>query len=119
MASGSIRWTAAGVLTAAVLTTSPHVQAAGVLTVAMTAGDIAVTTGTPDQGFEGFRFVGWSLYDALARWDLTSSDKSSDIVPGLATSWAIDPANPKRWIIKLRSGVKFHDGCSFGADDVI
>ena len=104
---------------AASVITPPSARAAGILTVAMTAGDIAVTTGTPDQGFEGFRFVGWSLYDALARWDLSRSDASSDIVPGLATSWAIDPANPKRWIIKLRGGVKFHDGCGFGADDVL
>jgi ABC-type transport system substrate-binding protein len=103
--------------TAAMTAASAH--AAGVLTVAMTAGDIAVTTGTPDQGFEGFRFVGWSLYDALAGWDLSRSDVASDIIPGLATSWNIDPANPKRWIIHLREGVKFHDGCTFSADDVV
>ena len=28
------------------------------------AGDIPDWTGQPDQGFEGYRFVGWSLYDA-------------------------------------------------------
>ena len=28
------------------------------LTVAMTAGDIPITTGIPDQGSEGVRFVG-------------------------------------------------------------
>ena len=55
--------------------------AGGVLTVAMTAGDIAVTTGTPDQGFEGFRFVGWSLYDGLVNWDLSKADAASDIKP--------------------------------------
>lgn len=37
----------------------------GTLIVAMTAGDIPVTTGNPDQGFEGYRFVGYNLYDAL------------------------------------------------------
>ena len=42
-----------------------------VLTVAMTAGDIPATTGNPDQGFEGFRFVGYNLYDGLALWDLS------------------------------------------------
>jgi len=94
-------------------------HAAGVLTVAMTAGDIPVTTGNPDQGAEGFRFVGWNLYDALINWDLSRSDKPSDIKPGLATSWEIDPANPKRWIFHLRDGVKFHDGCGFSADDVV
>ena len=30
-------------------------HAGGTLTVAMTAGDIPVTTGNPDQGFEGYR----------------------------------------------------------------
>ena len=39
--------------------------AGSTLTVGMTAGDIPVTTGNPDQGFEGYRFVGYNLYDAL------------------------------------------------------
>ena len=94
-------------------------QAESVLTVGMTAGDIPVTTGNPDQGFEGFRFVGYNLYDGLALWDLSSRDKASDIKPGLATSWEIDPTNKRRWIFHLREGVKFHDGCAFGADDVV
>ncbi len=94
-------------------------DAAGVLTVAMTAGDLPVTTGNPDQGFEGFRFVGWNLYDALINWDLSSADKASDIKPGLATEWHIDPDNHKRWIFTLRQGVKWHDGCDFTADDVV
>ena len=48
-------------------------SAQGVLTVAMTAGDIPITGGNPDQGFEGFRFVGLNLYDALINWDLSSA----------------------------------------------
>ncbi len=40
-------------------------HAGGTLTVAMTAGDVPVTTGNPDQGFEGYRFVGYNLYDGL------------------------------------------------------
>ena len=108
-------------LTAAMLAAGLTVsaQAESVLTVAMTAGDIPVTTGNPDQGFEGFRFVGYNLYDALALWDLSSFDKASDIKPGLATSWEIDPNNKRRWIFHLRQGVKFHDGCAFSADDVV
>jgi peptide/nickel transport system substrate-binding protein len=62
------------------------------------------------------RFVGYSLYDALVLFDLSKSDKASDIRPGLATSWAIAPENPKRWIFKLREGVQWHDGCPFVAD---
>jgi ABC-type transport system substrate-binding protein len=94
-------------------------QAQGTLIVAMTAGDLPITTGVPDQGFEGNRFVGLSLYDALTGWDLSHSDRASDLIPMLATSWHIDPANNRRWIFELRKEVKFHDGCGFTADDVI
>ena len=93
--------------------------AESVVTVAMTAGDIPNTTGNPDQGFEGFRFVGYNLYDGLALWDLSRSDKPSDIKPGLATSWEVDPNDHRRWIYHLRQGVKWHDGCPFTADDVV
>jgi peptide/nickel transport system substrate-binding protein len=91
-------------------------QAETVLRVAMTAGDIPDWTGQPDQGFEGFRFVGWSLYDSFINWDLSRSDVEAPLRPGLATSWTIDPANNKRWIFELRKGVKFHDGCDWNAD---
>ncbi len=94
-------------------------EAGGTLRVAMTAGDIPVTTGNPDQGFEGYRFVGYNLYDALLLWDLSKSDKPSDIRPGLATSYEVDPNDHKRWIVHLRHDVTFHDGCKFTADDVV
>ena len=86
------------IFTAAVvsLALAAPVAAETTLTVAMTAGDIPITTGIPDQGSEGVRFVGYSLYDALVLFDLSKSDKASDIRPGLATSWQIDPENPKR-----------------------
>jgi ABC-type transport system substrate-binding protein len=95
------------------------VHAESVLTVAMTAGDIPITTGIPDQGSEGVRFVGYSLYDALVLFDLSHSDRPSDIRPGLATSWKVDPADQKRWLFTLRENVKWHDGCPFTADDVV
>lgn len=90
-----------------------------VLRVAMTAADIPDVTGAPDQGYEGYRFVGYTLYDALVNWDLSSSDVAADIKPGLAESWEVDPANNLRWVFKLRQGVKFHDGCDFNADSVL
>lgn len=93
--------------------------AESVLRVAMTAGDVPITIGQPDQGFEGYRFVGYSLYDSLIGWDLASADRASGIVPGLATEWHVDPADNTRWIVKLREGVRWHDGAPFTADDVV
>lgn len=94
-------------------------QAESTLRVAMTAGDIPLTIGQPDQGFEGYRFVGYSLYDPLLLWDLSRSDVEASVKPGLATEWFVDPEDGKRWIFKLREGVTFHDGCPFNADNVV
>ena len=56
----------------------------------MTAADIPRTLGQPDQGFEGNRFTGLTMYDALTMWDLSSAEKASVMIPGLATEWAVD-----------------------------
>ncbi len=106
-------------LAGAVVCASPAARAGGTLVVGMTAGDLPITTGNPDQGFEGYRFVGYNLYDSLVLWNLSSADKASDIKPGLASEWNIDETNNERWIFKLREGVKWHDGCDFAADDVV
>jgi ABC-type transport system substrate-binding protein len=91
----------------------------GVLRIAMTAADIPYTGGQPDQGFEGFRFIGFQLYDPLVRWDLSQGEQLPAIVPGLAESWEVRPDDPTKWVFKLRRGVKFHDGSEFNADAVI
>ncbi len=109
----------AGLLLAAASLCATTANAENVLRVAMTAGDIPLTIGMPDQGFEGNRFVGYNLYDALILWDLSSGDKEADIKPGLATEWAVDPADHTKWTFKLREGVKYHDGCAFNADNVL
>ncbi|MBE9607126.1 ABC transporter substrate-binding protein [Acetobacteraceae bacterium H6797] len=94
-------------------------QSESVLRIAMTAGDIPLTAGIPDQGFEGWRFVGYNLYDSLVLWDLSRSDVIADIKPGLASSWHIDPNNSRRWIFELRKDVKFHDGSPLTAADIV
>jgi len=91
----------------------------GVLRIGMTAADIPYTGGQPDQGFEGFRFIGFQLYDALVRWDLSQGDRLPDLVPGLAESWEVSKEDTTKWIFHLRRGVKFHDGTDFNADAVL
>src|ERR1700722_12223133 len=88
-------------------------RAESVLRIAMTVSDIPDWTGQPDQGFEGYRFVAFNLYDGLVNWDLSHSDREAVLRDGLATKWYPDPADPKRWIFELRRGVTFHDGCAW------
>jgi hypothetical protein len=92
---------------------------ASTLRIAMTAADIPLTLGQPDQGYEGNRFTGIPLYDALVEWDLSQGEKPSGLVPGLATEWHVDPQNQNRWIFTLRPGVKFHDGSEVNADAIV
>ncbi|MCB1511304.1 MAG: ABC transporter substrate-binding protein [Hyphomicrobiaceae bacterium] len=107
---------AAAIMASAV--TGPAV-AQGTLRIGMTANDIPLTWGQPDNGFEGFRFVGLQLYDALINFDLANPDKPSGLIPGLAVSWSVDPSDKTKWTFKLRQGVKFHDGSEFDADAVV
>ncbi|TZG32501.1 ABC transporter substrate-binding protein [Agrobacterium sp. B1(2019)] len=102
--------------------TAAHVSealAAGTLRIGMTASDIPLTTGQTDQGGEGQRFMGYTLYNALIEWDLSSADKPSALIPALATSWNVDSTDKTKWTFKLRDGVKFHDGSTFDANAVV
>ena len=107
------------VLTGLVAAPATTAQAQSVVRIGMTAADIPRTLGQPDQGFEGNRFTGNTMYDGLTTWDLSSADKASVVIPGLATEWNVDPNDKTKWIFKLRSGVKFHDGSDFDADAVV
>jgi peptide/nickel transport system substrate-binding protein len=55
---------------------------------------------------------GYHVFDHLAARDL----KSGKVGPGLAVSWK--NLDDTTWEVKLRKGVKFHDGTPFGAKDV-
>ena len=56
---------------------------------------------------------GHALYDKLV-------DRAPDLkpIPQLAESWESN-ADASKWVFKLRKDVQFHDGKSFGPDDVI
>lgn len=55
--------------------------------------------------------IGWHVFDALTR-----VDERARLIPGIAESWrAVDPTT---WEIKLRKGVKFHDGSELTTEDV-
>src|SRR5664279_6305649 len=111
---------AVAMLAAASVTGLSRVAGAeAVLRIGMTAADIPRTLGQPDQGFEGNRFTGLTMYDALTMWDLSSADKPSVMIPGLATEWKVDEADKKKWTFSLRPGVSFHDGSPFNADAVV
>jgi len=49
---------------------------------------------------------------------LTRIDKNGAVQPSLATSWTISDDNIN-YIFNLKSGVTFHDGSAFNADDVV
>ena len=57
--------------------------------------------------------VGFAVYDLLV-------NRGPDLkpMPWLAESWEAN-ADGSEWVFKLRSGVTFHSGKPFGADDVI
>jgi peptide/nickel transport system substrate-binding protein len=52
-----------------------------------------------------------NVFDTLTRWDA-----SLKLQPALASSWK--SVNETTWEVTLRSGVKFHDGSPFTAEDV-
>lgn len=56
--------------------------------------------------------IGWHVFEAL-----THVDDNARLVPGVASSWrAVDP---RTWEFKLRPNVKFHDGTTLSAKDVL
>ncbi len=91
----------------------------GELRIGMTIADIPTARGAPDQGGEGIRWMGFTVYDSLLYWNLTQGDTIPQLVPALAEKHFPNPDNPKEWIFALRRGVKFHDGSDFDADAVI
>jgi len=71
------------------------------------------TTMDPHARSDGFvTSFDMNIYEPLIR-----RDRNLKLEPALATEWV--NINPTTWRIKLRHGVKFHDGTPLTADDVI
>src|SRR5437879_3124773 len=105
-------------LVLAVSALSPAMAQEKVLRIAMTASDIPTTTGMPNNGFEGMRFLGFPVFQGLIGFDLTTTGPVK-LLPHLAEKWEQHPGDKKVWIFHLRKGVKFHDGTDFNADAVV
>jgi ABC-type transport system substrate-binding protein len=82
---------------------------------------LAQTGPAPEEGL--IPWVSTSYYDLTvygAVFDSLTKTKdleTLDIIPGLATEWTVAD-DDKTWTVKLRQGVKWHDGVEFTAEDV-
>ena len=103
---------------AAAAATTDAGGAGGVLRIGMSAGNIPFPNTPPNEGFEGRRFVGYQIYDALFRWTVEQGDTVPEVVPALAESYALSD-DQLTWTFALRQDVKFHDGTPFNADAVV
>ena len=73
------------------LSLSPASAQEKVLRIGMTASDIPTTTGMPNNGFEGMRFLGFPIFEGLILFDLTKTDQLATLRPGLAEKWSRRP----------------------------
>src|ERR1700682_2971662 len=105
-------------LIAAALLAAPA-AAETVVRYGISLADIPQTTGQPDRGAGAYQFTGYTIYDPLVAWEMDVAERPGKLIPGLATEWSVDPADPKKWRFTLRRDVKFHDGSAFNADAVV
>ena len=109
MRAGSLAWTSACCMVAALLAGSMSAEAKTLRWA--TRGD--VQTMDPYSQNEGLTNNFANMIHDL----LVEQDRNGVIGPRLATSWTI--VNETTWRFNLRRGVKFHDGAPFSADDVV
>ncbi|MCU0775018.1 MAG: ABC transporter substrate-binding protein, partial [Ideonella sp.] len=98
---------AATLLAVATLTTAAHAQ-----TLRWASQGDPQTMDPHSQNESMTNMMNGQVYERL-----TSRSKTLEIVPGLATAWT--QVNPTTWRFTLRQGVRFHDGGTFNADDVV
>jgi peptide/nickel transport system substrate-binding protein len=83
------------------------------------ASELVIGRGSEPQSIDPhFTRAGPNQMTALHIFDrLLLTDENVRPIPGLAESWEIE--DERTWLIRLRAGVKFHDGSPFTADDVV
>ena len=80
---------------ASALSLSPAAAQEKVLRIAMTASDIPTTTGMPNNGFEGMRFLGFPIFEGWSCWTSPRPTSSPTLRPGLAERWEQAPDDKK------------------------
>lgn len=76
----------AGASLAAAPVLPARAAAAQTLRIGMTAADLPSTHGIPNNGFEGYRFLGYPPYDGLVNWNLRDNlGRPAEITPALFT----------------------------------
>ena len=93
--------------------------AIGVISHSAAAADLIIGSSTEPLSIDPhFSRTGNNQNIAMQIFDrLLSTDENLQQHPAIAESWS-NP-EPTKWRIKLRAGVKFHDGSALTADDVI
>lgn len=89
-----------------------------VLSTGAIAGEVKIGIRTEPNIDPHFLYLGSNVNFGYHMFGhLIARDPDSKPIPDLATSWtAIDSTT---WKLKLRKGVKFHDGSDFSAEDVV
>src|ERR687898_129727 len=85
---------------------APAMAQEKVIRYGISMADIPQTTGQPDRGAGAYQFTGHTLYDPLVAWEMDVAERPGKLDPGLATSWEADPADRRKWVFRLRQGVK-------------
>jgi peptide/nickel transport system substrate-binding protein len=91
---------------------------AAAVSTAVSAADLKIGIGTGPSSLDPhFHVFSPNINVAMYTFDkLINFDKNMDLEPNLALSW--DAIDDSTWRIKLREGVKFHDGTALTAEDV-
>jgi len=84
------------------------------------AGTLRVGGVIPDGSLEPplLQSLGALAVSHIPGEQLVFADKSSRLIPQLATSWK-PSKGAKSWTFTIRQGVKFHDGTPMTVDDVV